>query len=889
MFNRSTGRIPSLGLMALATLSYISSVSANIKFDPVPLGPIAPSTKMVITWTELPPNGTATSSDPFEFVLRAESGQRYSLQKDVPQSLKTITVTLPKTTGGRHSFYAYYGPESLKPSHTNQFNITGDYITTTSDVPTATATPTSGKGSSTGADNGAPGVSTQPANTSQKDSGISGTALGGIIGGAAAVLLLVATIFFLRHRRLARERHDDARGLDDTKRGFSETTLTHAAPPPAGYGHPGEKGDKGDGMVPIPLSSMTPRSLPDDRYYQGGEHGSQQHQMQQYPNVGDRNPFDGPEETMASHMMAAPVPASPPRQHQGYQPPQLNQQPPRQPYGSSSPMMQQRGQGPYPQGRESIESEPESAYDPNHPRMMPPTNTNGQGNAPMQRNNSNPMMRAGSATSLPLRHSPSARSLRSEGRSMSPRMPNQQPLPQNTFQDRELMAAAAGHHAPGSPLQSQRQLTSNQHLANPSPLSRTNTFRSREIDMQPYDVQQHQYEQQQRALQRQQQKQQELAAAAALQSVPQQTPAPAQSQPAPASESLANPFNPTLYDDKAEIEEDGTPVYNGYRDTIFGAYSQPDDEEEEGEKSVPLPPTAVPAVPATAVAPVQQQEQQQTPNDKKETGTQGAPGVQRKKSVKFTGIPVSGPIDKSSTQQMYHSDAEDDDDLDHESIAAENDIKMRLMETEVPSPSSSTSRLPHINTTPSSSPLAQRQQQHGSPVRVAQQGYSASSSQFQQPGSAGAIAPQLHTPKSSPSLVNMSSSLGDGFYEDVLAAVDMNTKSTVTTATATATATATTPVAIPVEPKSATPPHSQEYLQHPYLQSPQPYHVEQETFGAPSPRITPAAASKQAGHISYGGYPTPPAPTVSPRSAARPAAGQHPLHQQQQDNDGELC
>ncbi|KAI8357138.1 hypothetical protein B0O80DRAFT_307395 [Mortierella sp. GBAus27b] len=101
MFNRSTGRIPSLGLMALATLSYISSVSANIKFDPVPLGPIAPSTKMVITWTELPPNGTATSSDPFEFVLRAESGQRYSLQKDVPQSLKTITVTLPKTTGGR--------------------------------------------------------------------------------------------------------------------------------------------------------------------------------------------------------------------------------------------------------------------------------------------------------------------------------------------------------------------------------------------------------------------------------------------------------------------------------------------------------------------------------------------------------------------------------------------------------------------------------------------------------------------------------------------------------------------------------------------------------------------------------------------------------------------
>ncbi|KAF9947173.1 hypothetical protein BGZ65_009052, partial [Modicella reniformis] len=351
-----------------------------------------------------------------------------------------------------------------------------------------------------------------------------------------------------------------------------------------------------------------------------------------------------------------------------------------------------------------------------------------------------------------------------------------------------------------------------------------------------------------------------------------------QQQPSPVLNQPTNPFNPTLYDDKTEVDEDGAPVYNGYRDTIIGAYSQPqgDDEDEENE-------TPVPTVPST----VSVTEESNQPGQ----GT-ATPALQRKKSVKFTGVPDSGPIETLATQgpstpqqkqqqkrpgqqQMYHSDIEDDD-FDHDAYEEDEDIKMRLLETEVPSPASSNAR-PHVNTTPGGSPMSQQrqQQQQGelSPIRSVGQGYSASASQFQQPSSANFPAPpQLQTPTTSPNLDTVSS-LGDGFYEDVLAAVDMNAK---TLPSVSPSITATTSTA-PHSPTSQT----QQSVQHLL-----PIHVEQETFGAPSPRMTPTAAvaaghqQKQGGNH---GYPSPPAsekPTLSPRSAARPTPDQHTLQQQ---------
>ncbi|KAF9970238.1 hypothetical protein BGZ65_011281 [Modicella reniformis] len=223
MFTRPTNHL-SPALVALTAWSWISSVTANIKFASIPVGPSNPGATVGITWTVLPLNGTSSNTDPFNLILRAESGQRYTIQNGVPQALLQLNVSIPKeATGGKHSLYAYYS-DATKATSSNQFNITGAVVRTTSPTPTATDSPIIGTSSA-----GAGTVASTPIGTTE-DTGISGTALGGIIGGVAAFLLMFALIFFFRHRRLARERNEHER-LDDTKESYSETSLARSGPP----------------------------------------------------------------------------------------------------------------------------------------------------------------------------------------------------------------------------------------------------------------------------------------------------------------------------------------------------------------------------------------------------------------------------------------------------------------------------------------------------------------------------------------------------------------------------------------------------------------------------------------------------------------------------------
>ncbi|KAF9130164.1 hypothetical protein BGW39_003401 [Mortierella sp. 14UC] len=899
----STNKLATVAMLAtMSALSWTNTASANIEFVKTTLPNVNPGDQMTLNWNMIPtpPAGTVINVQPFNLVLRALTGQRYLIQGNVRQELLTLRVTVPSNaTGGLHSYLCdYTGNDGLKGVSTGQFTISGASVTTTTVTRPATTTsgpvtvPTTSGTSSTDGEN-----------KSEGEGGLSSGALGGIIGGVVALFLFFAAIFFFRHRRIVRERNDHTR-LDDTKESIHEPqgSSARSGPPsgPPGHGHGGH-GEHDGGMVSVPLGG--PRSNELQRNHSNEfESPRSQHQMQHLggspgPNNNNgKNPFEGPEETMVmgpNGPMARSL--SPRDQHQPYQPPQLNQQPLRQqppPYGmppSHPGMQQQRNQSPFQQSnRDSFESELESAYDPNQARMMNNSNNFG-GNGPIQRNNSNAMMHGG-----PLSHSASSRSLNSNGprQNMSPSSPHLQQQPGNPFQDRELMAAtaasmavagAAGHQSNGSPSMAHRQLQSNQQM---SPRSQSPMIRA--IEMQPLDVQQHQYEQQQRALQRQQQQQQQqqkqqqaLSPVQPLQvqhqavPPPQATvastsappPAPVPSAPGPAPG--AHPFNPTLYDDKTEIDDDGAPVYNGYRDTIFGAYVHtPGDDDDDDESGSDNDNTPVPAVPTSAMTQAQTQQKQQN-----EAGPAGGAGIERKKSVKFTGVPPSGPIvvpgvaqqqqqpqpqQQKPQQQMYHSGEDDDeDDEDYEyGDADEEDIKLRLMETEVPSPSSTHSR-PMINTmsSPSASHSAPRIPTAAtgtplSPIRSPTQAYNSPSSHYQQ-----------------------QQQQSDNFFDDVLAAVD--NKSSQSQSQSQAPYVKAAMPSVPPAPSSLSSQQQHDIQQqHISPQQPQqlkPLHVEQAVYGAPSPRISPAT-----GNSSSSSHPSPPA-----RSGARLPVGQQQHHQDQ--------
>lgn len=103
MVARSSSRAPSLALIALSAWSWISAVSADIRFANVP-GPIDPGTPLLLAWKLQPANTTGADTLPFSLQLRAETGQRYIISNDVPQNLMQYNVNIPKeATGGKVS------------------------------------------------------------------------------------------------------------------------------------------------------------------------------------------------------------------------------------------------------------------------------------------------------------------------------------------------------------------------------------------------------------------------------------------------------------------------------------------------------------------------------------------------------------------------------------------------------------------------------------------------------------------------------------------------------------------------------------------------------------------------------------------------------------------
>jgi len=349
---------------------------------------------------------------------------------------------------------------------------------------------------------------------------------------------------------------------------------------------------------------------------------------------------------------------------------------------------------------------------------------------------------------------------------------------------------------------------------------------------------------------------------------------------APARTTLS-PFNPTQYDDKTEIDDDGVPVYNGYRDTIFGAYAQtPEDDDDESDNDRAKVPT--PTIPASAMALAGHEAQLKQDNSLE---MNGATGVQRKKSVKFTGVPASGPIvvPQGQQDQTKHKplDAADDHEEEEEDEDGyyddEDDIKLRLMETEVPSPTvsnASANRPAFINTAPGvGSPVLSNNSTH--PVLSPVRSLASPTSPYQ----------QQSVSKTSPTL-DTSSPFGNGFYEDVLAAVDNHG--------------VTSPVSprnqhqqqLPVSPRQQhqqqsptfptpvprSPESNQHHVQQQHLPPPQSQHLTQEVYGAPSPRMTPASAHQQQQQHHNGNQgPQPPssARVMSPRSAARQPHNNH--------------
>ncbi|KAG0011538.1 hypothetical protein BGZ81_002119 [Podila clonocystis] len=771
----SSSKTPKMAqALLLVVSSWIGIVSANVNFAAIPATlTLKPGDFYDVIWTvNTPTNATLVNMNPFMLQLRAVTNQRYDLQANVTQSSGTARIQIPsEATGGGHKFYAAYQGNPLGPNiaMSGLFNIAGP------------------PGSTTGTNSGA-----QPTQSGAPtaDTGMSGGALAGIIGGVVVLLLGVALIFYFRHRRRIAERVADSRSMSESKEGFGaysknqdKESLTRSAGSgggPAGSisggsaagaaaGGPRPRPDERSsnqqqqGMNANPMSGGAaggPRPRPDERSpnQQQGMNAA----MNNNRNDGSggnspttRNPFEG----------GAPSP-----RHEQYQPPAMAPQPPR-PYQQQSPfanppMHQQqppRNQSPYqqhPGNRDSFESELESAYDPTH-----------RANPMLNRNDSNPNGARGS----PLSHSTSG--------SRYPHNMSPQPTHQNPFasQDREMMAVAAAVAAAASPVQGHRQL---------------------------------------------------------------------------------DPHSQSPFDDKAEVEEDSGPAYNGYRDTIFGAYAQnQDDDDEEDEAPVPVVPNHLTNA------------QNNQPNDTQ--ARNGGAEIQRKKSVKFTGVPSSGPIvlpnheaakehqiQKSKQQQHQQQTrpvseqiySDEDGDYDDED---ETEIQMRMLEQELAaaSPAPSAGSRPYVNTGSSNA--------SGSSPYVS------------------ALSP-VRSPDQSHGSANDESIFGNDFYEEVIAAVDKNKGAPESPTSPIGLAynkppMPPPPAPVPAPPQSAPPSQQQQFVQQQHIPAPQPQHMAKEVFGAPSPRIAPASLPSQ----SNSGRP--------PRANTRPSPPPGAPRQQHHGDDEEAA
>ncbi|KAG0347226.1 hypothetical protein BG004_008139 [Podila humilis] len=904
-------------LALIAALASIDPALANIVFTKFAENTLVnPGSVVVLRWVQVAtvPTGTAVNTEPFTLLLRALTGQTYVIQRNVPQNLLTLAVTIPmEATGGLHSFRAdYTGAGGIS---TNQLTISGPIRTTT----TVTLAPTSTTSESTTTT-----ISQTPhtTNEAEKESsgGLSGGALGGIIGGVVALLLLVALVFFFRHRRRMRERNEGSK-LDDSKENYGHLTSRDGSVAMAARSMNGVPGGpveppQGLNIITGPLSvapSHEKHQQHHGRSLRDNHDGPQSpHSPRQMQHHGGRNPFEEDRPPMNGTSL------SPRQQHQPYHPPQMssppprpyqqgppydNQQPPHSPHSphyqqqqqqqqgySLPPHQQNRNQSPFHDSRDSLESEVESAYDPRANNM----HQHPAGPAPVMRGG--PPMMAGPG----LTHSPSGRSVMSDPRlrqgqtMVSPATQNYQQH-QHQHQQQQQQQRQAGSM---SPVQGPRSLTPNGHQQqypldpnnrSHSPFGRSNSSRQREIEMQPLDIQQHQFEQQQRVLQRQQQQEQQHQQQQQKASLSPSSLTQANDDPP----RQLSPFNPTQYDDKTEIDDDGVPVYNGYRDTIFGAYAQPQEDEDEDEsgdeRSKAIHPTPIAPASTHGIAGANAQEQQRQMKHQGENEIGGAAGVQRKKSVKFTGVPASGPIVVPDQTQRHsqpkkqkpldavdgeHIDEEDEDEDGY--YEDEDDIKLRLMETEIPSPTvsnTSAQRPGYINTTNIAGVVSPVLSNNSpgvvalSPVRS----YASPTSSHQQPNNA------------SPSLESSTSAFGNGFYEDVLAAVDNKSHNS--------------PSSSPQQQRAQQQQYRQQQQQQQQMEPNQQYiqqqqqqqqqqqhapplqaqHMVKEVFGAPSPRISPSNIAhlqqqQQRSHPSPS-LPHAAKPVMSPRSAPRPQHG----------------
>ncbi|KAG0257796.1 hypothetical protein DFQ27_004937 [Actinomortierella ambigua] len=883
-------------IIALLATGLVPLASANINFAAVPTtAPYSPGARIALTWTYQPTvkPGEVLNLDPINLYLKAQTGQTYHLQKGVNQQALNIVITIPaNATGGPHHVEADYtetANNSAKSARTGWFTVTGDPVTTTARVPSTTATstdvdvPTSSPDSNTGAGK-------------EKSDGMSAGALAGIIGGVVVLLLLVALIFACRYRRRNRATAAESRGMDDKKsrggdyssKDQDKEVLTMAPVHNEPVTPPGPKREPYDQFPPFP-----PHSPQQHQHQQQQQHQQQHEQHQQFqhmhggapmesrggqsprqtPRQGPANPFESEHEQRPPHLQpsqqqqqgrmppmnqGASPRMSPRMPHHQYEPPALpphlqqqqqqNQHMQARPGMGPPPPSHQQQQNPFQNqnGRRSFESEIESAYDPTH--MRPHPETHGAYPAP-------PPARSGSSGRMPhdarpLNQARSQQDLHGQAQSN---------------EERQALAAAAAAAAT-SPTQTPRQPYSPQIAQRQ--LQRTESGRMREIEMQPLEIQQHHLAQQQKVAERQQRAQsplvshQKALAPGQVLNVQQQdhqhhpspvsppplqhapiipsplannVPIPPSSQPqqplqsqaqaqAPAQPQPPSKFDPTQYDDKAELQDDddaSRQPYNGYRDTIFGAYadarahdSDSDDGEDDGLRRVPAIPANIANQPGV--------QGQQPPSKARDDHVEGAQ-VQRKKSVKFTGVPTTGPIvldgpeaaaqhqaqrqqrlQEHQNHQDYHSEEDEDDDDDYDDDDDEDNVKNRMMQRETGS----------------------------SPYQNAEL---------------------------SPSLDNVAAfGSEDGFYEDVLAAVEKSTVVPAPPSTSSSTFQIAPPPSTPMPPPPqhqpfvppppplAPPsPTSSSHIQQHVPPPPQGQHlmaskpVEHESFGAPSPRMAP--------------------------------------------------
>ncbi|KAG0244463.1 hypothetical protein B0O80DRAFT_422156 [Mortierella sp. GBAus27b] len=754
-------------LLTVAALAWLGTASANVRFSIAADAKYKPGDTIVANWTLFKPPVGVENTSPFLLVIRAASGQKYDISPNVQQSTLNMKVRIPQeATGGPHSFYAYYVGSNEKSSGSNQFIIDGPVITTPG---------------AAGADSSSPEATGTPdgSSPSTSDSGISSVTLIGIIAGAVVVLIAIATLFICRHRRrVADSQQGSSRSMEEVK----EIKNKDMEPKPSSGGADG-------GMVAVPLNGA-PGSRPPR------------------PESLTKNPFENPDAVLP------PTPRSQHQQAHQYTPPQLP------PVLTSS--NSQRSQGPFSSAkRESFESEIESVYDPNRPRMV----NGNQAVSPAARP-------AGNGANLT-----KSASGRSTNSSRYPR--NMTPQPQSPAQsqdpfmqaEREVLAAAAAAAAASS---TQRPL---QHQPSQTSINRTPS--------QPIDVHQHHLEQQQKALKRQQEKEQKEQ-----QQKEQEQQA---SAPLPAAQQS---IDPTQFDDKAEVEEeDKMPAYNGYRDTIFGAYAPAPGDEDEEEEAVPALPPLTAAVQALTGA--------QPTGDRSSTG--GAEIV-RKKSVKFTGVLQSGPVVLPNNEAAR----------EHQAQRKERHQQQDQSDDQFEDASGSPS---HINTSVGASTVSENAL---SPVRSPNQAA---------PLSSGFSAPQ-------PSSSDFESDVfGAGFYEDVLAAVEKSVPSPGPSAPSSDNLSklppppTTAPAAVPPPPAGLPPnfvkpvmplvprppsptleptPLPQQLVQQHHIPAPQPQHfqpvpVTEQVYGAPSPRVTPAVVkSSSPTNKSF------PSPSMAPATIQSP-------------------